>query len=62
MICKNCNIQMKIERSGFKVEGDNAASEETKLYFVPIYRCVNSNCSQFGKEVRGDAEIVTLME
>lgn len=52
MKCPLCNVEMAINASRYKVDGDNSSETETKLYIEQDIVCRNKNCTNFGKVVK----------
>lgn len=51
MKCPLCDVEMSIQKSYTKVEGDNSPLTETKVYTVQELTCRNKQCSNYGKMV-----------
>lgn len=51
MQCPLCKIEMAIQNTYTKVEGDNSPDTETKVFTVQELTCRNKQCSNYGKVV-----------
>lgn len=58
MKCPNCPVEMVVDHTGKKVEGDNSPDTPTRVYEQQYFTCPNPKCPKYGQIVDGEPILI----